>query len=88
MKNHYDRSISLLCPTCAAAEFEFDADLDEAVREYACMSCGLKLSRDEILKSNGASISAEVDKADLEILDDVKESFRKAFKGLKGWTLK
>ena len=88
MKSEYSRSLSLLCPTCAGAEFEFDAQENEATRIYSCQGCGLKFSHDEIMISNSARIGAEVEQIKSEVLGDVQKKLRDAFKGMKGWKVK
>lgn len=88
MKSDYSRSVSLLCPTCAGAEFEFDSEKQEAARVYSCQGCGLEFSHDEIMISNLARIGAEVEKMKSEVLDDIKKGLHDAFKGLKEWKIK
>jgi hypothetical protein len=88
MKSGYSRSLSLLCPTCAGAEFEFDSEEDDTTRTYHCQGCGLKFSHDEIMTSNSARIDAEVEQIKSEVLDDIQKDLRNAFKGLKGWKVK
>jgi rubredoxin len=88
MRKSYDRSMQLLCPTCAGADFEFDSILSEDIRQYSCRSCGLIFSHDDVMKSNGARISVEIEEIKKEVLADIKDDLRKAFKGLKGWKIK
>lgn len=87
MKEH-SRSLTLICPTCAASRFEFDSSLDETIRQYHCTSCGLNFTLADIKAANSAQISAAVDLMKREILDDVKSSLHKAFKNSKGWKVK
>lgn len=87
VKQSYDKSITMLCPTCASAEFIFDNELDLAVRVYACMSCNHEFSHDAILASNANRVSVEVEQIKKEFIDDVRRDFRKAFKGMKGWKI-
>jgi hypothetical protein len=88
MKKDYDRSISLICPTCAGSEFEFDSSIDELERVYTCAGCGLTCSHRDILASNSARISAEIEEMKNEVISDMRKDFRKIFSGMKGWKLK
>jgi hypothetical protein len=88
MKSDYRRTLSLLCPTCAGPEFEFDSEENEATRTYSCRGCGLKFSHDEIMISNRARIDAEVENIKSEVLGDVQQKLRDVFKGMKGWKVK
>lgn len=79
----YNRSIRLLCSTCAGSDFEFE----DAAGPLRCTSCDRVFMREELIAENGEIIEAEVAEAKAEILSDVtkelRDSLRKAFGGSK-----
>jgi len=81
----YSRSIRLICPTCAHADFEYDKETDSG--PIRCTSCDRLFSREELLRENGEIIEAEVSEVKKEIVDyiskDFRASMRKAFSGSK-----
>ena len=79
MKNDYDRTVSLICPTCASDQFESDADLPDEEREYSCGDCGERFSHEDILSANSEKISAVVDEIGNELISDITKDFNKAF---------
>ena len=79
----HSRSLELLCPTCAGSAFDFDADVDEAVRSYQCVGCGGLMSHEHLMQANASRIDAEVDAIRAELLFDAKKKLRKAFSGNK-----
>lgn len=83
MAKDYSRSLELLCPTCAGASFDFDADLDEAVRSYQCGGCGLSFSHEDLMQSNSSRIEAEIEAIGDEVMGEVLNRLRKSFAGNK-----
>lgn len=79
MKDSYDRSMSLQCPTCGGESFEH-ADVKIDVR---CVRCDRVMTKDELREANGARIEAEVDALKAEVMKDVKADFAKMFKKWK-----
>ncbi len=79
----YSRSVSLMCPTCAHKDFEFE-DAEGPIR---CMSCDRTFTRDELIRENGELIETEVEEVKAEVFKDVtnelRDSLRKAFRGSK-----
>ena len=87
MLENKTRSVTLLCPTCAGDQFQFDKDVDEESRQYLCVDCQISFSHDEIMAANGAKIETEVNEFKTEIVSEIKSSFKKIFKG-KGWSIR
>jgi len=86
----YNRSVSLLCPTCGNGEFEYDEDdLDRGIK---CLSCGRIFSRDELVEENGAIIEANVEAIGEEFMKDAAGELRamlqKTFRGSKMFKVK
>lgn len=79
MKDSYDRSISMQCPTCGGECFEHQED-QPIVR---CVRCDQVMTKEELREANGARIEAEVDEVKAEVLKDVRADFAKTFKKWK-----
>lgn len=86
----YNRSVSLLCPTCGNSEFGYDDD--DLSRGIRCLSCGRIFSRDELIKDNGNIIAANVEEIGEEFVKDAADELRtmlqKAFSGSKIFKVK
>lgn len=75
------RSITLHCQTCAGADFEHDPEnLDAPI---TCVGCGRVYSREELIALNGEVIDAGVDEIKAEIIGDVRQQLKDAFRGSK-----
>ncbi|GLS86483.1 hypothetical protein GCM10010873_14570 [Cypionkella aquatica] len=83
MTKDYSRSLELLCPTCAGVSFEFDNDVDEAVRTYQCKGCGGSFDHEHIMQANSSRVEAEIEAIGEEVLGDAVKKLRKAFAGNK-----
>ena len=79
MKDSYDRSMSLQCPTCGGESFEHE----EEQPDVRCVRCDLILTKAELREANGARIDEEVEALKAEVLKDVKADFAKIFKKWK-----
>jgi len=83
----YNRSISLLCPTCGCSEFSYDEGVDETIQVMTCASCGRELNKDELIRENSENIDehlSEIKKeATKDIADELRKSLKKAFSGSK-----
>ena len=78
----YDRSITLLCPTCGNSQLETQDD-DQEKEMIRCPSCDRTMTKEELIRENGETIDANVDEIKEAVLDDVKNMLEKAFKGFK-----
>lgn len=80
----YDRSISLMCPTCGHKEFAYDENSEGPIR---CPGCDREFNRDELIAENYDVISGEVETLKPEILSDMQKELRntlkKTFQGAK-----
>lgn len=79
MKDSYDRSMSMQCPTCGGESFEHDEDKPDV----RCVRCGLTMTKAELREANEARIEEEVETLKAEVLSDVKADFAKMFKKWK-----
>ncbi|WP_129136797.1 hypothetical protein [Luteimonas sp. YGD11-2] len=79
----YNRSIELLCPTCGTSSFSQSTGNPEAAEEMICASCGLEISRENLIKANRENIDEHVKEIGREVTGDIKRELAKAFRGSK-----
>lgn len=79
MKDSYDRSMSMQCPTCGGESFEHNENLPDV----RCVRCGLTMTKAELREANGARIEEELDDLKAEVIKDVKADLTKIFKKWK-----
>ncbi|WP_146348450.1 ECs_2282 family putative zinc-binding protein [Phaeobacter marinintestinus] len=80
MKTNYDRSIELLCPTCASTFLSCQDELENEDSMYRCSSCDGEFSYETIKASNEDRIAAKVEEIKSEVFADIKKDFKKMFK--------
>ena len=80
MKKDYDRSLTLLCPTCASDELGCLDEHETEESQYQCKSCEGKFTYAEIKDANSERIEAAVEEMKAEIVTDIKKDFSKMFK--------
>jgi predicted nucleic acid-binding Zn-ribbon protein len=83
----FDRTIPLNCPTCGGTEFEYQSENDDT-QPVKCPGCGLTTTKAELIASNSENIGAHMDEIKEQLLKDVTQSFKDAFKGNKYITIK
>jgi hypothetical protein len=81
----YDRSIEMMCPTCGGKTF---SGLEPESPMVTCSSCGLSLARDDLRQANETNIAAALDDVKNEVVADLRQTFRNAFKGNKNFRIK
>lgn len=82
MTKDYPQSLSLLCPTCAGDQFEFDDAQDEETRTYLCLSCAGSFSHAAIMAANSGRIEEKYEEIGREFIEEAEEKFSKLFKKL------
>ena len=80
MHNNYNSSISLICPTCASDQFEYDDDLPNDERTYICGDCKEAYSYVEIMESNSEKIQETIDQIGKAVVDDARKQLQKTIK--------
>lgn len=83
----YNRSITLLCPTCGGTQFS-SASPDNIESELQkCASCGREITRDELIRENGENIDEHIKEikkeATKDLADELKKQLVSAFNGSK-----
>lgn len=79
----FNRSIELLCPTCGTSSFSQPTDAQAAPELMICASCGLEISRDDLIEANRENIDETVKEVGREVVGDLKRELAKAFRGSK-----
>jgi len=87
-----NRTVTLLCPTCGGSDMESKGEAHQESELLKCNSCGLELSRDELMNANQENINVNIDEMKQEAVKEAKSELEKmlknAFKGSKNITFK
>lgn len=76
-----DRSVTLICPTCAGLSFEHDNAVENS--PIRCVGCDRVFTRTELLAENQEVIDGALDSFKAEIVDNFRDSMKRAFRGSK-----
>lgn len=80
------RQVELLCPTCGAAEFEFEV-LDDGDypddHEFKCAHCGFTTTYKTLIDSNREAIDATAEDMGDEIAREAAKELERALKKLR-----
>ena len=76
----YNRSISLLCPTCGCSDFSYEDGCDETIKVMTCASCDRELNKVELIQENSENIDEHLSEIKEEVLKDVQDELRKSLK--------
>jgi len=83
----YNRSVSLLCPTCGCTQFSYDEGADKTIQVMTCASCEREFNRDELIRENSENIDEHLSEIKKEVTKDltaeIRKSLKKAFSGNK-----
>jgi len=83
----YNRSITLLCPTCGCTQFKSSETTNSESELLICASCGRELTRDELIRENSENIDEHVKEIGKEVTDEIGRELKKqlaaTFKGNK-----
>jgi len=74
----YNRSVTLLCPTCGSRQF---SQSDEAVPETAlitCASCGREITKAELIRENTENIDEHVKEIKEQVVEDLQRQMKKS----------
>lgn len=81
-----DRSVEMICQTCAGTQFLHDPENFET--PIQCAGCNRVYTREELLAENGERLEIELDEMKKEMADYARKRFREAFRGLKHFKVK
>ncbi len=76
----YERSVSLLCPTCGCSDFSYEEGSDETIQIMTCASCEREFNKDELIQENSENIEEHLSEMKEEVVKDVAEELRKSLK--------
>ena len=83
----HNRTVPVLCPTCAGTSFIGDVPETEEVRVLKCATCGFELTEQALVEANAENVDVNLEEMKAEILKDVEKqlqsSLKKAFSGNK-----
>jgi len=68
----YDRSLTLLCPTCGNSQLETQED-DSENEIIRCPSCDRSMTKEELIRENGENIDANIEEIQNEVIKDVEK---------------
>lgn len=81
----YNRSVTLLCPTCGGTQFSPVSPDDIESEIQKCASCGREITSDELIRENSENIDEHLNEIKKEVAKDVVSELKKqlafAFKG-------
>lgn len=83
----YNRSVTLLCPTCGSADMHMKEQVPES-QIAECCACGLKIEKQALIDANGENIAAHIEEIGQEVQKDFAASIKKALRGNKFITVK
>jgi uncharacterized Zn finger protein (UPF0148 family) len=84
----YNRSISLMCPTCGSSDFRYDDEVDISEQIFTCASCDRELTRDELEQENAENIEEHFKDIQKQVTEDLKKDISKIFSKNKSFRLK
>lgn len=83
----YNRSVTLLCPTCGGSQFSPVSPDNGESELQKCAACGREITRDELIHENSENIEEHLNEIKKEVTKDIADEFKKqlasAFKGSK-----
>lgn len=85
--NKYNRSITMLCPTCGCTEFKSSEGANSETELIICASCEREFTRDELIRENSENINEHVKEigkeATTDLARELKKQLAETFKGNK-----
>jgi uncharacterized Zn finger protein (UPF0148 family) len=83
----YNRSISLLCPTCGCSDFKYGDGVGETIQVMTCASCKREFNKDDLIKENSENIDENLseikEEATKDAVNELRKSLKKSFSGSK-----
>jgi transposase-like protein len=82
MKNNFNRTVELICPTCHGKDFDNTGGL------ATCKNCKRTFTSQQLQDANRAKINATAESIKKEVFKDIKTDFQKMLKKSFGNNLK
>jgi len=79
----YNRSVSMLCPTCGESQFEYDAENLNDSSLVKCTHCQMTMTKAHLVETNSETIAVQAEEMGKEIVEDFKKDLRNALGGSK-----
>lgn len=76
----YNRTITLLCPTCGGSDFKFEECENSFVQ---CVQCERELTRQELEAENSELIQESLNEVKTQVSEDIEKMLVDAFRGNK-----
>jgi|SRR3989338_823929 len=81
----YNRSVTLLCPTCGSTQFSSSKPDDGESELLTCASCNREITRDDLIRENSENVDEHIKEIGKEVTKDLalelKNKLASAFKG-------
>ncbi len=77
------RSVTMHCPTCGGTQFQYDNEIEGGPVE--CEGCGRVFTPAELIRENAEHIEVNIDEVKREIVSDLRDELREAFRGNKNF---
>ena len=87
----YNRSVTLLCPTCGNSLLETQ-DSDPEKEIIRCPLCSRSMTKEDLIRENAENIDANLDEVKKEVIKAIRKEFgdmlKKTFRGSKNIRIK
>lgn len=76
----YNRTLEIHCPTCTSTHFKIVGNIDDDFAIMTCASCGLSMTKADLLKANSENTEAHLDEIKKQAIQDIRDKLRNTFK--------
>lgn len=80
----FNRQVAMQCSTCGGTQFAFE----DKAGPFRCVGCDRTFAREELMHENGRRVDDEVAAMKDDVVQDLRDQFRKAFSGSKHFKIK
>lgn len=78
----FNRTLTLLCPTCGGTQFETDAnEISDSL--FRCKSCQREVTKQELIDENRENITENIKEIGQGVREEVANELKRAFAGIK-----
>lgn len=79
----YNRSVTMLCPTCGESQFEYDQETLADDSPIKCKRCEATMTKAQLMEANRENISVHVDEMGKELVEDLRKDLKRILGGNK-----